>query len=704
MRRVRGGAAVVAIAAAFAIGAELVAGDERARHWWANSWWTVVSAVAAIACAVTARRSPAGPRRAAWWWFAAGAASWFAGMLIWSTHELAEGVVTPFPSVADVLFNGIGPCFVAGCLRYGADRPSTALSLKQLGDLAVIGCVLVLVAALALYDPVRASSDGVVYVGAALAYPVLHGSALVFGLVIWWQHVWGARRWPLGLLLAGMALLAVVTTLYADSLLVRRYQAGAWIDTLWIACFALMTCAARDELAMVADAEPSRETPRDQVPATDALVPAVAVLIAVGAALLFRDRWSGQVVTVGGAAGVGLALALGLRLAASQRLERALRERIRRDEECARELQAHLLQAQRLHSIGALAGGVAHDFKNLLAVMIAGLALARRSIEKGEPANAHLDEIERSMWRAADLSARLLDLSRKRTTAPVEVDPGPLVATVVALLAKAMPSDVRLEYDEPTRAMPSIRVDPAGLEHALINLGLNARDALRGRGGTIRITMERRATVGLVGQAVVIRVDDDGPGIPAAVRPHLFEPFFTTKPPGEGTGLGLAMVEALAGEHGGLVRAEERPGGGARFELAFPAVASTQVRRPTSRAAVRGPAVLVVDASEVSRLVVTGALERSGYEAIVVATREAALAAAGARPTIAAVVADAATGLVGQDAIAALRAAGCTAPVVLVAATDAADAARSGDYAAVVAKPVDSRGLVAAVRAAVAAV
>jgi DNA-binding response OmpR family regulator len=110
--------------------------------------------------------------------------------------------------------------------------------------------------------------------------------------------------------------------------------------------------------------------------------------------------------------------------------------------------------------------------------------------------------------------------------------------------------------------------------------------------------------------------------------------------------------------------------------------------------------VLVVDAGEVSRLAVTGALERSGFEAIVVATREAALAAAARRPTIAAVIADAATGLVGREAITALRAAGCAAPVLLVAA---ADAQPSDGYAAVLAKPIDARGLVAAVKAAVAA-
>ncbi len=705
-RRLRSAAAVALAVAIFALGAALTEGF--AGHLWANLWWTAASAVAAVACFITARRVTVPHRRAAWWWFGAGAASWFGGMLIWSTEELVFGNVTPFPSVADILFDGIAPCAMIACARYGAGQRSVALTFKQLGDLAVIGCVLVLAATLALYGPVVASADDAVYVLAALAYPVLHGSALIFGLFCWWHHVAGGHRWVLGLQLAGLALLAAVTTLYAESLLGRRYEAGAWIDAVWIACFALMTWAAREELA-VEHAAPTDETRRSDVPLTDALVPAGAALVAVVASLAFRDRWDGPVIVVGGVAGIGLAVAMAVRLVASQQLERDLRERLSADEERARRLQAQLLHAQRLHSIGALASGVAHDQKNLVQIMITGLSLARRKLDKGVPATGELEEVERAMWRAADLSTRLLDLARKRPGRRTVVDPGQLVASVARLLGRALPSGIELDVDEPAGQAPRIEVDAGALEHALLNLGLNARDAMKGRdGGRLRIAVEHRKISGIAGPAVVLTVDDDGPGIPADVLPLIFEPFFTTKAPGEGTGLGLATVEAQAAEHRGGVRASNRPGGGARFELAFPAldprVAAIMAARnalpPRSTAAPvqRNETILVVDGSEASRLAVTGALERSGFVAIGVDTAEAALAtAARSLDKIGAVVADAATGLVGKDALNALRATGCRAPIVLLTS---ADAPPSGDYARVVHKPLDRSGLIDAVHAA----
>ncbi len=703
-RRAGGAALVVAVVGVYVAGAQLAAGHPLLGHVWADAGWTLTSLVAAVACYLTARRATLPHRRAAWRWFGAGAASWFVGMLIWSVHELALGRLTPFPSTADLAFVGLAPCFVLGCLRYVADRASPALTLKQLGDLAMIGCVLVVVAALTLYGPVVASADDTVYVLAALAYPVLNGSALVFGLVCWWQHVGTGQRWVLGLLLAGMALQAFVTTLYAESLLGRRYHAGAWMDPLWIAAFAMVTWAAREELREPAPVDTAVRP--DDAPVFDAVLPAFAVLVAVAVALAFRDRLVGPTVAVTGSAGLGLAVALGVRLAASQRLERSLHARVRADDERARRLQVGLLQAQRLQSIGALASGVAHDYKNLLQVMIAGLTLARLRIDRGQPAAAELDDIEHAMWRATELSARLLDLARQGPSRATRIDPAPLVASVAGLLAKALPAGIQLEVMPTPPDLPAIEVDAAGLEHALLGLGLNARDALKPTGGTIRIAIERRAVPGIAGRAVVLRVDDDGPGIPPAILARVFEPFFTTKPPGEGTGLGLATVEALAAEHGGTVRASNRAGGGACFELAFPAAppAPAAPSRAGATVAARdvhtgGGTVLVIDSGEASGLAVTGALERSGYAAIVVGTRAAALAAAAAPgPRIAVVIADASSGMVGSDALAALRAAGCLAPVVLVAA---ADATPSGDYAAIVHKPLDPHGLVDAVRAAI---
>ena len=697
-RRARDAAVVAVVAAVYVAGAALVGGKGMWRYAWADAWWTAVSGAAALACFVTARRVKAPHRRSAWRWFGTGAAAWFVGMLIWSGNELGAGWLTPFPSIADVFFNMKAPCFVIGCYRYGEDRPSVALSFKQAGDLAMIGCVLAPVAALALYGPVMESRDDALYVLTALAYPVLHGSALVFGLLVWWQHVWGRWRWVLGLQLGAMALLAAVDTLYAESLLGRRYDAGAALDPVWVVAFAITVWAAREELAIarevgeddLADGRP------DEVPAADAVVPALAVLAAVAAALAFRDRVHGPMIWVGGVAGLGLGLAIGVRLAASQRLERALREQIRADAERARRLETQLVHAQRLQSIGALAGGVAHDFKNLLAIMIAGLALVQQRLAQGKPAGAALDEVERAMWRGADLAGRLLELSRRGTGRITIVDPVRLVEDVAKLLGKVLPRGIDLVVT-PATAVPAISVDAAGLEHALINLGLNARDAMQGRDGRIAISVTAGEVAGVAGRAVIVRVDDDGPGIAADVLPRVFEPFFTTKPPGEGTGLGLAMVEALAGEHRGVARASNRPGGGARFELAFPAAPAAEARRaPTAPAT--GATVLVVDGDEARSLIVGGALERSGFRVMVAGSRDDALAAAGLPGRdIAVVVADAGSGLVGADALAALRATGCAAPVVLVTA---AEAPPSGEYAAVVPKSPDPDSVISAVHAA----
>jgi signal transduction histidine kinase/CheY-like chemotaxis protein len=694
-RRARGAAIVAGVLLVYVAGA-LIAGPRGLwRHIWADTWWTAISAYAAVECWATARCVTATHRRSAWRWFAAGAAAWFVGMLIWDFNELGAGWLTPFPSIADVFFDAIALAFVIACYRYGEDRPSVALSFKQAGDLGLIGCVLVPVAALALYGPVMESRDDAVYVFAALAYPVLHGSALVFGLLCWWQHVWGAWRWVLGLQLAAIGLLAVVTTLYAESLLGRRYEAGASMDGVWVACFAIMVWAAREERAIVREVGEEIDERVDEVPAADAIVPALAVGVAVVAALAFRDRWHGPMILVGAVAGVGLAIAIGVRLAASQRLERALRERVRVDAERAKRLELQLLHAQRLQAIGALAGGVAHDFRNLVQIMIAGLAMAQQRIARGQHAGTVLDEVERAMWRAADLSARLLELSR-RSPSPSRVktvDPVRLVNGVASLLSKVVPKGVELVV-EADNDVPAVAVDVAGLEHALINLGLNARDAMKGRTGKIRISIEAGEAAGVAGRAVILRVDDDGPGIAPDALPRVFEPFFTTKPPGEGTGLGLATVEALAAEHDGAVRASNRPGGGARFELALPAVAAAE-SPPIQPAAANRGTVLVVDNDEAHSLIVGGALERHGFRVVVARSREDALATA--NDDIAVVVADAGSGLVGNDALAQLRAAGCDAPVILVTG---AEGPASGDYAAVVPKSQDPDPVIIAVQTA----
>jgi signal transduction histidine kinase/CheY-like chemotaxis protein len=689
-RRLTWGVAVAGLMLVFQIGAALLADNHTAKHAWSDAWWTLVSLLAAISCFDAARRAHERHLRTAWLCFGLGALSWFFGMLIWDVDELAHHIDTPFPSIADGLFDGIVPFFLVGTFCYKTRQPSRAVTLKQVGDIGIIASAILVAAVEILYVPVVDTTEDRVYVMVALAYPVLHLSALLFGLVCLWQHVWRKRRVILGLNLFAMALLAFVTTLYAEKLLAHRYEAGSWIDVMWLMAFSCIGWAAREEVWM--SAAEQRDGHADEVARFDVLVPALAVLLWVAVELAFYGRFSPALMPVQAVAGAGLVLFLALRVWATHRIERQLSARVRREESRAKDLHQRLIRAQKMEAVGTLAGGVAHDFNNLLHAAIATIALMRRKQARGLDVAKDLDEVERALWRASDLTARLLSVARKREPRPVLVDPREAVAHVASLLGKVLPKGVQLQVIAPT--VPLIEVDPAGLEHALLNLGLNARDALS-EGGQLFIEVGTADGIdGMPGKAVTITVRDNGRGIAADVMPRLFEPFFTTKAHGEGTGLGLAMVDAFVNENRGVVSVESEVGQGAAFRLSFPAKAASE---PTSESlpSMSGT-VMVVDVGDASGLAATGLLERCGFDTIVVSTAEAAVEMAGhGHPNIEVVVADASSGMVGREAVKALRAAGVDAPIILIAG---AGSDPSGDWAAVVRKPLDPRELAEAVR------
>jgi CheY-like chemotaxis protein len=256
-----------------------------------------------------------------------------------------------------------------------------------------------------------------------------------------------------------------------------------------------------------------------------------------------------------------------------------------------------------------------------------------------------------------------------------------------------LPAGIRLEVDDLDRWVPTVIVDQSGLEHALLNLALNARDALRDRGGIITISVRRERRVdGLRGEAVTIEVRDNGPGIASDVLGRIFEPFFTTKGDAQGTGLGLAMVEAFAVENEGVVAVDSKVGQGTAFRLSFVAAddAPTEENLP-----VMTGTVLVVGASDAIGLAVTGALQRRGFTTVIVPDPTAALAEARRLGHVDAIVADAKTGMAAEEPMRAMRAAGVTAPLILSSATGAEG---FSDVAVVLPKPVDPAALAETVR------
>lgn len=296
-----------------------------------------------------------------------------------------------------------------------------------------------------------------------------------------------------------------------------------------------------------------------------------------------------------------------------------------------RTLEQELLQAQRLDSLGRLAGGVAHDFNNLLTGLLAHVQFAQEEAADRPEALRELADVEATAKRAAEVTRQLLTFARRDRIAPTVFDANARLRDLARLLERTVGARVRLEIALAPEALP-VRADAGQFEQAVLNLAVNARDAMPD-GGTLAITSTRRpGTASLQGrQAVVVTVSDTGVGMSAEVQRHIFEPFYTTKAKGAGTGLGLASVYGMVTQAGGLVSVSSEVGAGTRFELAFPLHEGAldlarEVRKSAERAVVPATVLVVEDDPHVRR-VTTRLLERRGYRVLEADGADAALAA-----------------------------------------------------------------------------
>ena len=242
-------------------------------------------------------------------------------------------------------------------------------------------------------------------------------------------------------------------------------------------------------------------------------------------------------------------------------------------------MAAELRQAQKMDAVGRLAGGIAHDFNNILTAIISYADLVLSEVPASSPIHGDVVEIRSAGERAAALTRQLLAFSRQQAMETKVVDLGEVVSGMAKMLQRLIDARISLKI-EPDGNAPSVRADRAQLEQVLLNLAVNARDAMP-RGGRLDISSGRS----LLGEVDVrdhpglrpglyahIRVSDTGPGIPDEVLPRIFEPFFTTKPSGEGTGLGLSVVYGIVKQSGGYVMVDSRLGEGTTFTVLLPAL------------------------------------------------------------------------------------------------------------------------------------
>ncbi len=323
-------------------------------------------------------------------------------------------------------------------------------------------------------------------------------------------------------------------------------------------------------------------------------------------------------------------------------------------------LQARLAQSQKMQALGTLAGGVAHDFNNILAAILGNADLAREDLTPQARAHESLDEISTAARRGRELVRQILAFSRQQPLARERLQLAGVVAESCALLRAALPPQVQL-VQVLGESVPEICADPTQLQQVLVNLGTNAVHAMQGRSGRVTFTLDTLASheAGLppeIAQACVetglcavrLRVSDEGCGMDESVLRRVFEPFFTTKPVGQGTGLGLPVVMGIVEAHGGHIGLNSRPGEGTTVTLLFPpanTVADMSASKPVTMARVeptpvtrseadasQAPHVLYLDDDDTLVFLVRRLLERRGYRVTAVGLQDEALSLVRERP------------------------------------------------------------------------
>ncbi len=301
--------------------------------------------------------------------------------------------------------------------------------------------------------------------------------------------------------------------------------------------------------------------------------------------------------------------------------------------QCARDIthemqiQKHLLHSQKMEAVGKLSGGIAHDFNNILTIILGYCDLIRKKADLDPMIRKQVDEIEKTAERACNLTRQLLAFSRKQIMQPVALDMNRLIESLTKMLERLVGEDIHIER-RLEENLWSVWADPVFLEQILLNLVINARDAMPSGGNitiqTSNLSLTHSRDAGLFtirpGEYVCLRVSDTGQGIDPEIQPRIFEPFFTTKPEGRGTGLGLATVYGIVKQLGGYILLESALGKGTAFDILIPRSLKrpeeTQQRVPSDTHGDTGGSetILVVEDEEALRSMIEEVLNGSGYK------------------------------------------------------------------------------------------
>ncbi|HBG06791.1 MAG: histidine kinase [Geobacteraceae bacterium GWC2_58_44] len=299
-----------------------------------------------------------------------------------------------------------------------------------------------------------------------------------------------------------------------------------------------------------------------------------------------------------------------------------------------KQLEEQFRQAQKMESIGRLAGGVAHDFNNMLSVILGAAELSRCKVAEGDPVLQYLELISKAARRSSEITRQLLAFSRKEVILPKPVNLNPHIVESEKMLARLINEDIKLSF-RPSSDLWTVMIDPSQVDQVLMNLSVNARDAMPDGGSLTIETANAQISDDYShlhpnarpGDYVLLTISDTGVGMDRATREHIFEPFFTTKGVGQGTGLGLATVYGIVTQNSGFINVYSEPGHGSVFRIYLPRL--MQDAMPEDRATPQAPTVsetiLLVEDEEMLLWMATRLLEQMGYGVIQAHSPEAAI-------------------------------------------------------------------------------